>query len=74
MVLRCPSVMVQALYSNASVLFQSMNVPAIYPEWFALPKGVFLTEIFRTQLLRVTISSAPSVVNANVKGTHSGTV
>jgi hypothetical protein len=35
---------------------------AIYPGWFAFPEGVFLTEIFRTQLLQVTIAGGPSVV------------
>jgi hypothetical protein len=35
---------------------------AIFPNWFALPEGDFLTEVFRTQLHRRTISSGAIVV------------
>jgi hypothetical protein len=35
---------------------------AIFPNWFAFPDGDFLTEVFRTQLHRRTISTGASVV------------
>jgi hypothetical protein len=35
---------------------------AIFPNWFTLPDGDFLTEVFRTQLHRRTISSGATVL------------